>query len=146
MCKKNCSIKAWVVSQDEKEHGIRAHLNFGHTIGHAIESYFDYTLTHGECVGIGMCAAADIAKKRGLIDENVFHSISEILLKYGFRIKLEIDDTKKVLEIMYLDKKADNGKLTFVLPTSIGEVIKLSDISDDEILDSLESIRIREDS
>ena len=146
MCKKNCSIKARVVSQDEKEHGIRAHLNFGHTIGHAIESYFDYTLTHGECVGIGMCAAAHIAKKRGLIDDNVFNSIGEILLKYGFRTKLEIDDAKKVLEIMYLDKKTDNGKLTFVLPTSIGEVIKLSDISDDEILDSLESIRIREDS
>ena len=64
MCKNNCRIKAGVVEKDEKESGERAHLNFGHTIGHAIESASGFTRTHGECVGLGMVAAAFIAKKK----------------------------------------------------------------------------------
>lgn len=133
MSKTNCTIKADVVMQDEKENGLRAILNFGHTIGHAVESAFDFKLTHGECVGIGMCAASYIALKRGMIDENTLSDIENVLSAYGFRTKLALPPHDVIVSFMLKDKKRVSGKLKFVLPTAIGEVIQVTDVTPEEI-------------
>ncbi len=136
----NCSIKANVVENDEKESGIRAYLNFGHTIGHAIESASDFTLTHGACVGLGMIAASFISEQRGLISDIELESIIGILEGYGFETQTEIADYDAVMNIMKSDKKSIGGKIRFVLPVTIGEVDIFDDVTDGEIYAALEFI------
>lgn len=140
MCYTNCSIKANVVSKDEKENGLRAILNFGHTIGHAIETYYDFKLTHGECVGLGICGVLSIAENRGLINKNVTEKVIEIFKRYNFKTNIKIDDPKKVIDIMYMDKKSQNGRLKFILPCKIGKVTETCDVTEDEIFKALEVI------
>ncbi len=141
MCKKNCSIKAEVVSQDEKETGLRAILNFGHTIGHAIESYYNFRLTHGECVGLGIIAVSEISYKRGIFSKSEKERVIKLLKKYGFKTEIKIEDLEKVLEIMYMDKKAESGVLKFILPQKIGKVSIEKNVSEDEIIGALEFIK-----
>lgn len=136
----NCSIKADVVMQDEKENGLRAILNFGHTIGHAAESAYNFKKTHGECVGIGMVAAAFISAKRGLIEDTVLSDIENTLKMYGFNTRAKLPSNDTVYEIMQKDKKKQSGKLTFVLPVKIGEVIRVNDVTREEIYSALDYI------
>jgi len=143
MAKINCGIKADVVMNDEKEMGLRAILNFGHTIGHAVESAAEFTKTHGECVALGMCAAAFIALKRDMISEDIFNKIVKITDKYGFDTKICYDD-EKIFGFMVNDKKSVGGKLKFVLPTKIGEVVITDDVSNEEISSALEFLRRKE--
>ncbi len=129
----NCSVKSDVVSRDEFENGLRADLNFGHTIGHAVEAHFDFSLTHGECVGLGMIAAAYISYKRGNLEKEAFEKIEKILSNYGFKTKVCIKNPDAVKALMQKDKKKSSGKLKFVLPEKIGTVIQTSDVSSEEI-------------
>lgn len=142
MAKRNCAIKADVVEQDEKESGLRAILNFGHTIGHAVESAMNFTMTHGECVGLGMAAVCRIAEKRGLIDAETVSETESILKDYGFKLKVNLPDKETVFEFMKKDKKKANGKLNFVLPTRIGEVVRVSDVGEKEIFDAIEYVSL----
>jgi len=141
MSKINCSIKANIVCEDEREASIRAYLNFGHTIGHAIESLSDFKLSHGESVGLGMISASYISYKRGYIDKSDFERIINVLKSYGFKTKTVISDYEKVLSLMKKDKKTQNGKIRFVLPTKIGEVKIFDDITEKEIIESLNVIK-----
>ena len=143
MSKTNCSIKADVVMQDEKENGLRAILNFGHTVGHAVESAFDFKLTHGECVGLGMLSASHIASERGLIDRETLNSIVDVLNEYGFRTKIKLPEYESIIGFMQKDKKKLSGKLKFVLPVKIGEVTQVTDVTDNEIYNALEFINKR---
>lgn len=136
----NCWIKAAVVEQDEKENGLRAILNFGHTIGHAVESAYDFKMTHGECVGIGMIAASRIAENRAMIDAGTRERIESVLSLYGFRTRVELPPKETVIDFMQKDKKKIAGKLKFVLPTAIGTVTQTTDVTREEILDALEYI------
>lgn len=140
MSKINCSIKANVVMNDERENGLRAILNFGHTIGHAAESAFDFELTHGECVGLGMIAASHIAEGRGLITSEQLNEMISVLDGYGFRTKIKLPEYARIMEFMRNDKKKVSGKLKFVLPVSIGEVVQVTDVTEDEIISALEFI------
>ena len=140
MDKINCSIKAHVVEHDEKENGLRAILNFGHTIGHAVESAYDFKMTHGECVGIGMIAASYIAHKRGMIDAGVLERIENILREYGFRTRVKLPEKEEVLRFMQKDKKKIAGKLKFVLPVKIGEVEQTTDVTQEEIFAAFQYI------
>lgn len=140
MAKRNCEIKAEVVEQDEKENGLRAILNFGHTIGHAVESSFNFTKTHGECVGLGMAAAAYISRERGMISAQELDDIESVLKEYGFEIRAEIDDPSRVYEFMQKDKKKTAGKLKFVLPLRIGEVMQTRDVTENEIFAAIDHI------
>ena len=140
MDKINCSIKAAVVENDEKENGLRAILNFGHTIGHAVESAFNFKMTHGECVGIGMIAAAYIAKERNMIDIETLSRVESILTLYGFKTRVTLPPSEKVMEYMQKDKKKIAGKLKFVLPTEIGAVMQTTDVTHDEIFSALDYI------
>lgn len=136
----NCRIKAQVVEQDEKETGLRAILNFGHTIGHAVESAYNFKMTHGECVGFGMISASYIAHKRGMLDSSALERIENILRLYGFKTRVILPDADKVMDFMQKDKKKIGGSLKFVLPSEIGSVIQTTDVTREEIFAALEYI------
>ena len=140
MSKINCGIKANVVEQDEKENGLRAILNFGHTIGHAAESALNFTTTHGECVGLGMVAVSKIAVNRGLIDEATLNDIEETLKEYNFRVRMPLPPAEEIYSFMQKDKKKANGKLKFVLPVKIGDVTQTRDVTEKEIYDAIKFI------
>lgn len=140
MAKINCGIKADVVEHDEKETGLRAILNFGHTIGHAVESAYNFEKTHGACVGLGMIAASHIALKRGMINASQLADIEKAMELYGFELKVKLPDNDTVWSYMQKDKKKLEGKLKFVLPTNIGEVMQTTDVTKDEVFAALEYI------
>ena len=140
MAKRNCGIKAEVVEQDEKEFGLRAILNFGHTIGHAAESALKFTMTHGECVGLGMVAVSQIAFKRGLITAETVKDIETVLIDYGFKIRTNLPTAEVIYSFMQKDKKKAMGKLKFVIPTAIGEVIQTRDVTEEEIFEAIKYI------
>ncbi len=137
---KNCFIKAQIVEEDEKEKGLRAILNFGHTIGHGIESASDFSLLHGECVSIGMVAAVYISLKRKLISNDEYERIISLLKKMGLPIKVEDIDDEQIYKEMQKDKKKEKGKLKFILPIRLGEVIQVTDVTIDEVYNALNHI------
>jgi 3-dehydroquinate synthase len=133
---RSCQAKADVVGQDEKEAGLRAILNYGHTIGHAVESLTDYEqFVHGEAVAIGMVAAANIAAQMDLWTQAEVDRQNALITKAGLPTQmppeLEIDS---ILESLQSDKKVKAGKVRFILPTEIGKVI-ISDQVTPEIID-----------
>lgn len=125
MTKVNCSIKGRVVEEDEKEDDLRAILNFGHTVGHAIESVTDFRLLHGECVSLGMVSVFKLAAALDMVDKTSVVKVIELLSKIGLPVNLEALDVDKVYNQMFYDKKAKDGKLLFVLPRHIGEVVQV---------------------
>lgn len=133
LAKVNCSIKGWVVEQDEKESDLRAILNFGHTIGHSIESVSNFELLHGECVSLGMVGALKMAQYLEMLDEELVNKITGVLDGVGLPVKLKDLDVEKVYNQMFFDKKVKNNKLLFVLPKDIGEVIQCS-IEDEALI------------
>jgi len=141
LTKANCAVKADVVSNDEKEMGLRRILNFGHTIGHAIESAFDFKKTHGECVALGMLCMFKIASLRGIMPDSYVYRLEKILLSYGFETKVDVPDFDKILSLVRLDKKKQGAKVTFVMPVEIGKTDFCDDITDDEIISALSFIK-----
>ncbi len=133
IAKVNCTIKGSVVEQDEKESGLRAILNFGHTIGHAIESVYNFEFLHGECVSLGMISVFRMAQYMDMVSEEVVAKVTEVLDKIGLPTALKGIDVDKVYQQMFFDKKISNKKLIFVLPKGIGEVIQCS-IDDEELI------------
>jgi 3-dehydroquinate synthase len=135
----NVRIKADVVAADEREGGLRRILNYGHTIGHALESLLG--LTHGRAVALGMVAEADLAVRRGLLAASAAGRQRGLLERLGLPVRLEeAPDLERCLEIMRHDKKAEAGRHRFVLPSSIGEVDVHEDVTDEEILAALGSL------
>lgn len=119
-----CTIKAGVVSRDEKETGERKILNFGHTAGHALEAATNYRrFKHGEAVGYGMLVATRIAQALELLDAEQGKSIETLVMNYGRLPKWSDINEDTLIELMKHDKKSQAGQLTFVLPESIGRVI-----------------------
>jgi len=122
----NCSIKGSVVEADEREGGLRAILNFGHTIGHAVESVSGFQLLHGECVSIGMVGAFKMAQHLGMVDAKESDRVLRLLERIGLLTGIKGMDVDKVFAQMYHDKKIKNNKLVFILPKRIGEVLQIS--------------------
>jgi 3-dehydroquinate synthase len=122
--KRSCQIKADVVSKDEREAGVRAILNYGHTIGHAIETVTGYKkYLHGEAVAMGMVAAAGLSVKMGVLGRQEEVRIKELIEMYRLPVKIPGDlNVTDMISAMAFDKKAKAGKLSFVLPESIGTV------------------------
>ena len=130
----SCRLKADVVTKDEREGGLRRVLNLGHTIGHALETVTGYRrFTHGEAVGWGTIAAAAIARTRGLLANVDFHTIASAVDHVGPRPAVHDLPAASILEAIGRDKKAKAGRVPFVLPTAIGSVAILDDVSSDEI-------------
>lgn len=117
---RSCEIKAWVVGQDERESGLRAILNFGHTFGHAIEAGLGYgKWLHGEAVGCGMVMAAELSHRLGLVDAAFVQRLTALIRKAGLPVvgpQLDAQDNAgRYLALMQVDKKAENGAIRFVV-------------------------------
>lgn len=131
--RRSCEIKAEIVAADEREHGVRANLNYGHTFGHAIEAVSNYsTFLHGEAISIGMHAAANLARDLGLVDQAFVDWQEACFRAYGLPTRwpdIPIDDC---LEAMKRDKKVRAGTMKFIVPDSMGHVIHRTDITEDQ--------------
>lgn len=136
-----CRLKAGVVENDEREtSGLRAILNYGHTYAHAFEAAGEYgELLHGEAVSMGMMCAARLAQSMGRVDE------SFVQRQYNLLEALQLPTTAPdyngddIVSLMYHDKKVDEGRLRFILPTQIGHVELVSDVRTEDVLESLKS-------
>ena len=125
---RSCEIKAWVVAQDEREAGLRAILNFGHTFGHAIEAGMGYgAWLHGEAVGCGMVMAARLSAALGLVDAAFADRLVRLIAAAGLPVRGAVldasDNAGRYLELMRLDKKAQAGAITFVLIDGPGKAV-----------------------
>lgn len=123
--KRSVEIKAWVVGQDEKEAGLRAILNFGHTFGHAIEAGMGYgNWLHGEGVAAGMVMAAELSKRLGMVDEHFVLRLRTLIERAGLPVRGAIidvqDNAGRYLELMRVDKKSEAGEIRFVLIDGAG--------------------------
>ena len=135
---KSVETKANVVSQDEKELGIRAALNYGHTFGHVIENETNYnTYLHGEAVGIGMCMANALAVKVGLMSTDEEKRVKELLEKYDIPTTYKIKDVEDFYEHFFLDKKSSDNKIKFILPVGIGDCKITNEISKEDVIEIL---------
>lgn len=126
--RRSCEIKAWVVSQDEREGGLRAILNFGHTFGHAIEAGMGYGVwLHGEGVGAGMVMAAELSRRLGLVDDAFVQRLVRLIERAELPTKGPVldaaDNAGRYLELMRIDKKSEAGEIRFVLIDGPGKAI-----------------------
>lgn len=138
----SCRDKGKIVEEDEKEAGIRAILNYGHTFAHAIEALTDYKeYRHGEAVSIGMTCAGKLAVDIGLLDEKEHRRQVELLDVIGLPTEFPEIASEEVLKTMYLDKKVRDGKLRFVLQKSIGEVIITDEVSDKQVIEAISNAK-----
>ena len=126
---RNVSIKAAVVSQDEKESGLRAILNFGHTVGHAVEAISGFSLKHGEAVAIGMVAEAEISNRRGDLDVESVSRLKNLLEMAGLPVHVPDVDATRVIAAMRHDKKVTEGRIRFVLLNAIGNAFVTGEVS-----------------
>jgi 3-dehydroquinate synthase len=139
-----CRIKAEVVAADEREQGLRRTLNFGHTVGHALEAVTKYRrFRHGEAVAYGMRAAAWIARARGALAADAHEALGELLTRMGPLPAVADLSTAACLEAMRHDKKVVRGTLHFVLPVDIGRTAIVTDVTELELATSLREVGLR---
>ena len=142
---RSCDIKRFIVEKDPTEKGDRALLNLGHTIGHAIEKYKNFTLTHGECVALGCIAAAYISWKREMLSMEEYYEIRDMFVPFNLPITIEDVDIEEVLSYTKSDKKMENNQIKFVLLKKIGKAVIDRTVADDEIREALKEIIYVED-
>ncbi len=140
MIYRSCEIKRTVVEKDPKELGDRALLNFGHTIGHSVEKLMDFTLLHGECVSLGMVAAAYITMMRGRITEEEYADIIATIRIFNQPISITGISAEDVYEVTKLDKKMDSDKIRFILLDKIGASFIDPTVTKEEMLAAISSI------
>ena len=122
--RRSCEIKAWVVGQDERESGLRAILNFGHTFGHAIESGLGYgQWLHGEAVACGMVMAAQLSVRLGLVPDALAARLQRLIERAGLPVRGPALGADRYLELMRVDKKAQAGEIRFVLVDEPGRAV-----------------------
>lgn len=132
-----CSIKAKVVEADEREADLRRILNYGHTIGHAIEAASNYTMAHGAAVAIGMVMAGRLAVHKELLNSDEAGRIHKLITDYGMQDEIPVGmDRNRIKKYLKTDKKAVSGRPFFVLPTTIGKVVITDDV-DEKLIDEV---------
>jgi 3-dehydroquinate synthase len=140
----SCRIKAEVVSADEREGGPRRALNFGHTVGHALESVTKYRrFRHGEAIALGMLAAADLGVARGALAERERQALAQLIAQLGPLPSLADLTITEVLEAIRRDKKVVNGRLHFVLAIEIGATVTVDDVTEDELRATLRRLGMK---
>lgn len=144
LIERNCRIKAGVVEQDEREAGLRAILNHGHTIGHAIEHVLGYELRHGECVALGMIAENALAVGRGLLSARAAERIRVLLAELGLPTALPRGlDPAAFRAALAVDKKNAGGAVNYVLlheRDEVGRTVRVGDVSENELAAALGAI------
>lgn len=141
MISRSCEIKRDVVEKDPTEKGERALLNFGHTLGHAIEKLKNFTLMHGQCVAIGYLAASYISWKRGLISTEEFFEIRDMNIGFGLPVSFEGPNAEEILSATRSDKKMEQGKVKFILLKGIGTAYIDRTVTDEEMAEAIHYIR-----
>ena len=137
----SCEIKARIVEQDERESGIRRTLNFGHTVGHALEAVTRYRrFRHGEAVAYGMLAAAALGAGRKVFSPADHDALAALLMQMGPLPSISDLSAAEILEATRRDKKVLAGRLHFVLPTGLGSTTTVSDVTPDELTQALLTI------
>ncbi len=142
---KSCTIKKNVVEKDPLEQGDRALLNFGHTIGHAIEKAKNFELPHGECVALGAVAAAYISWKREMISMEEYYEIRDMFVPFYLPISIDNIDPEEIVKLTKSDKKAEAGTVKFILLNRIGKAVIDKTVTDDEILAAVKEIHFDEE-
>ncbi|MFI3214182.1 MAG: 3-dehydroquinate synthase [Eubacteriales bacterium] len=137
---KSCQIKKAVVEKDPHEKGDRALLNFGHTLGHAIEKYMNFTLYHGECVALGCVAAAYISFKKEYLSSDEYYEVRDMFVPFNLPITVENIDIDDVISITKLDKKVEGDFIKFILLKKIGKAFIDTTVTVDDMKLGLKEI------
>lgn len=145
MVMKSCSIKKAVIEKDPTEKGDRALLNFGHTIGHAIEKAMSFEMLHGECVAVGAVAAAYISWKKGYLPMEEYYEVRDMFVPFYLPISVDNINPKEILALTKSDKKMNGDKIKFVLIKHIGKAFIDETVTDEEILAAIEEINFSEE-
>ncbi len=142
MIRRCCEIKAGVVERDPKEQGERALLNLGHTVGHAVEKLKNFQLLHGQCVGIGLIAAAFLSKERGLLTEKEYEEIRTGCSSFHLPLSVDGLNPEDVLSATKKDKKMEAGHIKFILMDGIGKSFIDNTVTDEELLNAIQEILV----
>lgn len=145
MVQKSCMVKKLVVEKDPTEKGDRALLNFGHTIGHAIEKAKNFNLSHGECVALGSVAAAFISWKHEWLSMEEYYEIRDMFVPFNLPISVEGIDPEEILALTKSDKKVEGSKIKFILLKKVGKAVIDLNVTDDDILNAVKEILYIED-
>lgn len=135
-----CELKKYIVEKDPTEKGDRALLNFGHTLGHAIEKLKNFELLHGECVALGYVAAAYISWQRGMIEEDEFYEIRD--MNVGFYLPITFDglSSEEIVAAARKDKKMEAGKIKFILLKKLGHAYIDTTVTEQEMIEALNTM------
>lgn len=145
MVYRSCLVKKQVVEKDPTEKGDRALLNFGHTIGHAIEKAKNFTLYHGECVALGCVAAAFLSYKRNMLSMEEYYEIRDMFVPFNLPISIDNIDPAEIVKLTRSDKKMDAGRIKFILLKKIGKAVIDDTVTEQEILDAVNEIYFSEE-
>jgi len=145
MVMRSCTVKKLVVEKDPKEQGDRALLNFGHTIGHAIEKYKNFEMLHGECVALGAVAAAFISWKHNWLSMEEYYEIRDMFVPFNLPISIDDIDPEEILALTKSDKKMAAGQIRFVLLKKVGKAVIDTTVSDEDILNALREIHFSDE-
>ena len=137
---KCCQIKGHIVEIDPKEKGIRAYLNFGHTLGHAIEKLCNFSLGHGQCVSLGMVSALYLSEKLGNITSSEILDAINMLREYNLPVAVQGLDDYDVLAASKSDKKMADSKIKFIVLKNIGEADSYMDFSDEDLVFAINKV------
>lgn len=140
MVMRSCGVKKFVVEKDPKEQGDRALLNFGHTVGHAIEKAKHFEMLHGECIALGMVAAAFISWKRENLSMEEYYEVRDMFVPFNLPISIEDIDPEEILALTKSDKKMEAGQVKFVLLKKVGKAFVDRSVTDEEILAAVQEI------
>ncbi len=137
MIYRSCDIKREVVERDPKEKGERALLNFGHTLGHAIEKLSNFSLSHGVCVGLGVVAASYLSKEQKNLSQEELFQIENTLAHFGLKTRIEGFTAEEILEASKSDKKMVGNRVKFILLEQPGKAYIYKELTDEEILSGI---------
>lgn len=140
MVYKSCTCKKLVVEKDPTEKGERAILNFGHTIGHAIEKAKNFELMHGECVALGCVAAAYISWKRNMLSKDEYYEIRDMFVPFNLPISIEDINPEEIYALTTSDKKMEGNQIKFILLKKVGKAMIDTTVSKEEIIAGINEI------
>ncbi|MCM1263082.1 MAG: 3-dehydroquinate synthase [Butyrivibrio sp.] len=145
MVMQSCAIKKLVVEKDPKEQGERALLNFGHTIGHAIEKATNFKMLHGECIALGAVAAAFISWKHNWLSMEEYYEIRDMYVPFNLPISIQDINPQEILDLTKSDKKMAAGQIRFILLKKVGKAVIDMNVTDEEILNAINEILYTEE-
>ena len=142
MIYRSCQIKGSVVEEDPKEKGVRAHLNFGHTVGHAVEKLSDFRLSHGYSVALGMKAAAYLSKKLGYLSGEDISEMLSVFASFALPVSLPLEeDSREILQATKSDKKMAGKQIKFIILTAVGTAQIYREFTDEDLLEAIDYMK-----